>query len=138
MKRSASFHLQSPALGVGLLLSLFAAPTLISQEPPTPGIEVTLSLRVHGPAGQPDAVQAEGTAKWFGKEKVEPVAFKTEAGSPATPTLRPGRAGGAAGLWAPRGGRTQLLGGSTAVGAWGQTGPGDPRPLARRCSRRRL
>src|SRR4051812_741381 len=91
MKRSASFHLQSPALGVGLLLSLFAAPTLISQEPPTPGIEVTLSLRVHGPAGQPDAVQAEGTAKWFGKEKVEPVAFKAETGSSATLTLRPGR-----------------------------------------------
>ncbi len=64
---------------------------LSSEQSATPGTEVTVSLRVHGPSGQAVALKAQGSAKWFGKEKFEPVAFNAETGTPSTLKLRSGR-----------------------------------------------
>lgn len=75
-----------------VFLTLFSSPGLPQESAgAAPGVEVTLSARDRAKLAKPVPVEVTAVARWFGKEKVEPVPFILSPGKPASIHLRPGR-----------------------------------------------
>ncbi len=85
---------RSPFLPLLSVLFVSSFTGLTAQEPQASApstTEVTVNVSTPKPIGIPAFAKADGIAKWFGPEKVAPVHFQIEAGSPSTLRLRPGR-----------------------------------------------